>query len=249
MIYTTEHFSIYFGDASDQLYPKDYLTYAEQIPLAVHEPYADVCKQLNVGELTFCHQTHSIDGYVATRMPSVYPAPFMQQGDFLITNQPMAIGVMTADCLPVVLYDTKTHSVGVVHAGWRGMLAGVIEQAIAQMEQTFGSCRSDMQVVFGPAARVCCYEVTAEFKEHLAHYAWRQEVFMLRDGKLFFDMTQCALRFLHQYGIDPKAVITTYNECTVCSLRYCSYRRDKERAGRQMTVVAPCVPACAGICV
>ena len=238
MLYVTHNFSVYFGDASDRLYPKDYLNYADQIPLAMREPYASVCKQLNTKQLTFCHQVHGVDGYVATSTPTVYPEPFSQQGDFLVSNQPMAIGVMTADCLPVVLYDTKTHSVAVVHAGWRGMVAGVIEQAIVHMEKNFGACRYDMQVVFGPAARVCCYEVTAEFKEHLAPYAWRQEVFVERDDKLFFDMTECALRLLHQYGIDQKAVITTYNECTVCCLRYCSYRREKERAGRQMTVVA-----------
>lgn len=237
MVYKTEHVAIYFGDASDGIYPNDYLTYAGHIPLIEREPYNRVCKQLNVTALTFCHQVHGIDGYATTSTPSIYPAPFACKGDFLVTNQPMAVGVMTADCLPVVLYDTKTHSVGIVHAGWRGMVAGVIEQAMVRMEQAFGSCRSDMQVVFGPAARVCCYEVTAEFKEHLAPYAWRDEVFKVRDGKLFFDMTQCALRLLHEYGLDQKAVITTYNECTVCCLRYCSYRRDKERAGRQMTVV------------
>lgn len=238
MIYTTEHVTIYFGDASDRLYPKDYLNYSDPTPLVEREPYAGICKQLNAQQLTFCHQVHGIDGSIATCSSSVYPAPFSYKGDFLVTNQPMAVGVMTADCLPIVIYDTKTNSVGVVHAGWRGMVAGVIEQAIVQMEQAFGSCRSDMHVVFGPAARVCCYEVTAEFKEHLAQYTWGQEVFMLRDGKLFFDMTQCALSFLHQYGLDQNTVITTYNECTVCCLRYCSYRRDKERAGRQMTVVA-----------
>lgn len=247
MIYTTPYFSVYFGDASDQLYPKDYLAYAEQAPLVEREPYARVCKQLNIDKLTFCHQVHGIDGYTATCTPSLYPTPFASKGDFLVTNQPMALGVMTADCLPVVLYDTKTHSVGIVHAGWRGMVSGIIEQAIIQMEQEFGSCRSGMQFVFGPAARACCYEVTAEFKEQLARYAWREEVFMLRDGKLFFDMTQCALRLLHEYGVDQKAVITTYNECTVCCVRYCSYRRDKERAGRQMTVVAARPQACAAI--
>lgn len=238
MIYTAHNFSIYFGDASDQLYPNDYLTYAGQKSLVEREPYANACKQLNVKHLTFCHQVHGIDGYKATYTPELYPIPFACKGDFLTTNQPIALGVMTADCLPVVVYDPKTHSVAIVHAGWRGLLAGVIEQAIVQMEEKFGSQRCDLRVVFGPAARVCCYEVAREFQEHCAQYGWRDEVFVMRDGKLFFDMTRCALRLLHEYEVASAAAITNYNECTVCCLRYCSYRRDKEHAGRQMSVVA-----------
>ena len=238
MMYSSEKFSIYFGDASDELCPKEYLQVTDQTPLALREPYAHVCKQLAAPALTFCHQTHSIEGYVATLTPTVSPAPFLRKGDFLITNQSIAIGVMTADCLPVVIYDHKTHSAAVVHAGWRGLVAGVIEQAIMQMEQAFGSAHGDMQVWFGPAAGACCYEVTAEFKEHCAQYAWRDELFSVRDGTLFFDLTQCAQHLLHEYGLAEQAINRTHNRCTVCDVRYCSYRRDKERAGRQMTVVA-----------
>lgn len=238
MMYSSDKFSMYFGDASDHLYQKDYLAHDIYLPLVEHEPYAAVCKQLDAPALTFCHQTHSIEGYVATLTPTVSPAPFLRKGDFLITNQPVAIGVMTADCLPVVIYDQKTHSAAVVHAGWRGLVAGVIEQAIMQMEQIFGSARGDMQVWFGPAAGACCYEVTAEFKENCAHYAWRDELFSVRDGTLFFDLTQCARRLLQEYGLSRHVINTAHNNCTVCDVRYCSYRRDKERAGRQMTVVA-----------
>lgn len=238
MIYKSDRFSIYFGDASDGLCPKEYLQVGGQTPLAACEPYARVCKQLNATALTFCHQTHSIEGHVATLTPTVNPAPFLRKGDFLITSQPIAIGVMTADCLPVVIYDQKMHSVAVVHAGWRGLIAGVIEQAIMQMEQAFGSCRRDMQVWFGPAAGACCYEVTAEFKERCTQYAWRDELFSVRDGTLFFDLTGCAQHLLHEYGLAGQAINRTHNRCTVCDVRYCSYRRDKERAERQMTVVA-----------
>lgn len=239
MIYTTPQFSIYFGDASDHLYPHEYLNASHDGPLNTRQPYASICEKLSIPELTFCHQIHSTLGYVATyTTASLDPKPFASQGDYLITQEQIALGVMTADCLPIILYDQKTHSVGMIHAGWRGMAAGVIEQTFARMMQTFGSKPCDMQVVFGPAARACCYDVTSDFKKHWTAYAWHDEIVAVRDGKLFCDLPSCAQRIVQAYGVDPAAIVTTYNSCTVCTVRYCSYRRDKERAGRQMTVVA-----------
>ncbi len=238
MFYTTPFFSIYFGDASDRLYTNNYLTHAGNRNLAAHEPYAYVCQTLGVDAITFCHQVHGVDGYLVTRAEHVDPLPFSRKGDFLITNQPIALGVMTADCLPIVLYDPKTHSVAIIHAGWRGALSGVILKAIRAMEITFGISRASLQAFFGPSARACCYEVTSEFMEHIRGYTWHDQVIMTRKTAFFFDLPLCAILLMQEYGIELSAVNTDYNLCTICSMSHCSYRRDNDAAGRQMTVVS-----------
>jgi YfiH family protein len=238
MIYATPHFSIYFGDASDKLYQYHYLSYTDNIPLPDREPYARVCKELNTEKLTFCHQIHSSIGYQAISSPVLYPAPFVHKGDYLITNQPIALGVMTADCLPIAFYDQKTGACGIVHAGWRGVASGVIEQACAHMNQAFGTSAADLHAVFGPAARACCYTVTQEFKEHFQHYVWHNELFVERESALFFDLSACVQHILQDCGIARHTITLDYNTCTICCTDYCSYRREKERAGRQMTIIA-----------
>ena len=133
MVYTTQFFSIYFGNASDKLYQDVYhREHKGNTHLATTQPYAPICKQIRSEHLTFCHQVHSAIGHTATLDTHglVNPLPFTMVGDFLITNQPIALGVMTADCLPIVMHDTTTHAVGIIHAGWRGTLAGVTLQAI-----------------------------------------------------------------------------------------------------------------------
>lgn len=242
MIYTTPFFSIYFGNASDQLYQEKYhRLHTGSSKLVTLDSYVNVCKQLNISHLTFCHQTHSTKGYTATldAMRLVNPLPFTLFGDFLITNEPIALGVMTADCLPIVMHDRKTHAVGIVHAGWRGTLAGVTLQAIIRMEETFGTKRQDIEFIFGPAAGSCCYQVTHEFMDYLSAYSWRDDVLCKRNETLFFDIVRCNQKLLHDYGIPDEVILTTFNQCTICNIEYCSHRRDSTKAGRQMTIVAP----------
>lgn len=241
MIYTTPFFSVYFGNASDQLYQEKYhRLHTGSSKLATLDSYVNVCKQLNISHLTFCHQTHSSTGFKATldaTTGSVNPLPFAVFGDFLITDQPIALGVMTADCLPIAMHDTKTHAVGIIHAGWRGTLSGVTLQAIISMEKAFGTKRQDIEFIFGPAAGSCCYQVTGEFTDYLKPYNWRDEVLFRRDEMLFFDIALCNQKLLQDYSISKEAILTTFNHCTMCNIEYCSHRRDRTKAGRQMTIV------------
>ena len=87
-------------------------------------------------------------------------------GDGLITNTPgILLAVLAADCLPVILVDTKRHAVGVFHAGWRGTIQRIVEKGVGEMRKNFGTRPSDLKVAIGPGIRGCCCQVGPEVKD------------------------------------------------------------------------------------
>jgi YfiH family protein len=87
-------------------------------------------------------------------------------GDGLLTNIPgILLGVMTADCLPIILADSKRHAVGVFHAGWCGTVKRIVEKGVGEMRKHFGSRPADLRAVIGPGIRSCCYQVGTEVRD------------------------------------------------------------------------------------
>jgi YfiH family protein len=87
-------------------------------------------------------------------------------GDGLLTNSPgILLGVMTADCLPIILADSKRHAVGVFHAGWRGTVKRIVEKGVGEMRKHFSSRPGDLKAVIGPGIRSCCYQVGTEVRD------------------------------------------------------------------------------------
>jgi purine-nucleoside/S-methyl-5'-thioadenosine phosphorylase / adenosine deaminase len=88
-------------------------------------------------------------------------------GDGLVTATPeLLLAIQTADCLPVIVVDTKQHAVGVFHAGWRGTVKRIVEKGVGEMRRWFGSCPRDMAAAIGPGVHNCCYTVGEEVREN-----------------------------------------------------------------------------------
>jgi hypothetical protein len=86
-------------------------------------------------------------------------------GDGLVTANPgILLAVLTADCLPIIVVDTKRHAVGVFHAGWRGTVKRIVEKGVGEMRRHFGSRPSNLKAVIGPGIRGCCYQVGTEVR-------------------------------------------------------------------------------------
>jgi len=86
--------------------------------------------------------------------------------DGLITRTPgIVLAILTADCIPVILADTKRPAIGVFHAGWRGTLKRIVEKGVGEMRRCFGTQPRDLKVAIGPGIHSCCYEVGAEVRE------------------------------------------------------------------------------------
>jgi YfiH family protein len=132
----------------------------------------------------------------------------------------VAAMVLAADCLPVVL--GAQGAVAAVHAGWRGLVAGVLEEGVRALREVGGS--GEVVAVLGPCAGPCCYEVGEE-----VHAAFRGAH---REGRLI-DLRAIASDRLLAAGV---AEVRDVVACTICDERYFSHRREGERAGRQAAV-------------
>lgn len=146
------------------------------------------------------------------------------------------VGVLTADCLPVLLVDPSRRAAAAVHAGWRGAAAGVLEGGIAHLAAAFGSRPVDLEAAIGPAIGGCCYEVGPEVRDAFAGPtgevtvpAWER-----RASRWYVDLREAARRLLLAAGVTRVAVL---GPCTRCSPGYHSYRRDGAKAGRQLSFV------------
>jgi YfiH family protein len=96
------------------------------------------------------------------------------RGDGLFTGDPgLLLGILTADCVPVLIADTRTHAVAAFHAGWRGTLARIVERGVGTLRREFGSRPQDLVAAIGPAIGPCCFavgeEVCHEFESQFAY--------------------------------------------------------------------------------
>jgi len=154
--------------------------------------------------------------------------------DGLITNIPeVFLAVTIADCLPILLYDPATRSVGAVHSGWRGSKSKIVVHAIEAMANEFGTKPEDIIVFLGPSAGVCCYEVGEEVAEQFnPQFVKRQQ-----GRKPHLDLHSYNTSIIIDTGVQ-KMNIEISEYCTICTPElFHSYRREGQRSGRMMGVI------------
>jgi YfiH family protein len=155
--------------------------------------------------------------------------------DAIITNQKeIGIGVVTADCLPALLYDPARSVIAAVHAGWRGTLQRILPKVVCQMVSLFECKAKDILVGMGPAIGPCCYTVGKAVTEPLksAHPDWEKYLTPSEDGKARLDLTALNSRQIEDAGILKKNIFSV-RLCTACNDGlFFSYRRDGVGTGR-----------------
>lgn len=158
------------------------------------------------------------------------------QADALITSQPgFLLAIRTADCVPAVIVDPATHSVAAVHAGWRGITAGILPKTLERMTQHFGTSPAEVLVAIGPAIGQCCFEVGPEVASQFQ--SWFPERTDLSQ-KTTIDLRETSLRQLTSSGVPRAAIELATDECTRCHPdRFHSWRRDAERSGRMVSAI------------
>lgn len=205
--------------------------------------WAAVASSLAVAphRLLLVKQVHGIHAAVAGRGE---PIPWTRpQADIIVSDDPgVAIGVRTADCTPVLLYDAVTHAVGAAHAGWRGTASGAAAAAVRAMQETFGSHASDLVAAIGPCLGACCGEVGPEVVEAFraggadpaSLAAW------LTPGagdRSFLDLERANRDQLQGAGMNPDAIFAS-GLCTKTHHdRLHSYRADRDAAGRMVAAI------------
>jgi YfiH family protein len=158
------------------------------------------------------------------------------EADALITQRPETpLGVITADCYPVVLLAPQVPAVGIVHAGRRGTAQRVVAAAALQMRARFGVVAETLYAIIGPGIGGCCYEVD---EASAAPFAAEGGVCRSsRPGHCYVDLRRAITRQLLAVGV-PGHHMWSADLCTACHPRwFYSYRRDGPRSGRMLNVV------------
>jgi YfiH family protein len=158
------------------------------------------------------------------------------QGDGLVTSETgLVLGVQTADCVPVLIADTRTRAVGAFHAGWRGTVARIVEVGVQAMTAEFGSRPEDLIAAIGPSIGPCCFEVGEEVAAAFAS----DLVSRVACKNPHVDLWEVNRRQLLAAGVPPGS-ITVLGECTVCSRtpagqrKYFSHRAEHGKTGRML---------------
>lgn len=181
------------------------------------------------------HQVHSA---TCVTVDQPWDDDHRPPADALVTKRPgTLLGILTADCAPVLLADAQAGVIGAAHAGWRGAHDGVIEATVSAME-ALGAERSRIAAAIGPAIAQPSYEVGADFR---AQFAPEDERFFApgRPGHLQFDLENYVASRLEMAGVEriEKLGLDTYSD----EQRFYSYRRSTHRAepnyGRQFSLI------------
>jgi hypothetical protein len=163
--------------------------------------------------------------------------------DAMVTNRPgLAIGILTADCAPVLLADAEAGVIGAAHAGWKGALGGVIEAAIAAMEK-LGARRARLAAAIGPCISQTHYEVGPEFRAAFLAADSAYERFFLasdRTGHFRFDLAAQVAARLNDAGVVD---VESLSACTYArGADFFSFRRTTHAGekdyGRQVSAIA-----------
>ena len=189
--------------------------------------------------LATVHQVHSAEVVVAN---APWPQDARPRADAMVTDTPnLLLGILTADCAPVLFADHKAAVVGAAHAGWRGAFAGVTDATIAAMER-LGARREHIHAAVGPCIALPSYEVDAGFRDQFLEADRDNARFFVagRDGKAQFDLEAYVVHRLIAAGIDEVEALNldTYTQPD----RFFSFRRATHRGeadyGRQLSAIA-----------
>jgi YfiH family protein len=183
-------------------------------------------------ELRQVTQVHGARVVVASALAD---AAARQEADALVlradgasTQGARAVGVRIADCVPILVGSVR--GVAAIHAGWRGVVAGVIGNAITELQP------SGAVAAVGPCIGPCCFEVSAEVGETIAKACGEPRVIARREGeKAYVDLRLAVRAQLARAGIED---VEDVPGCTRCdAARFFSYRRDGERSGRHLAAI------------
>ena len=161
------------------------------------------------------------------------------EADGILTQQPgILIGIMTADCIPVLVADPVRRAVAAFHAGWRGTVERIVELGIQKMQREVGSQPRDLIAAIGAGIGPCCYTIGEEVHNRFhANFRYASELFSTVDDQLRINLWEANRRQLLDAGLH-EAAISVVGGCTSCHPDlYYSHRASAGHAGRMMAAI------------
>ena len=202
----------------------------------IHENYLRLLIAANLSgrQLRRLHQVHG-RAIVLLHCGDALSEP---QADALLTAEPeFALSIRTADCAPILIGEKSGRIVAAVHAGWRGVVAGIVPDTLAAL-QRMGIPASDMLLAIGPCSGVEAFEVGEEVAEQFSSSPWDETVISRpANGKPHVDLSRAVALQARQFGLSSAQVDST----DLCSVRdaelFFSHRREAGVTGRMASVI------------
>lgn len=183
--------------------------------------------------IVLMHQVHSD----TARFVSDAKNSYIEATDALVTNKPnVFLGVTTADCVPVLLFDEKSGVISAIHAGYRGILSGIIENTLDLFVKKGGKLENT-QVIIGPSIGGCCYNVDKD-RAFIFQKKYGSEFLIRKDNDVFVNLPDISKYILKHNGIPEKNIFVS-DICTKDNTKdYYSYRGDsKETFGEFVSII------------
>lgn len=194
----------------------------------------------DIHNLVLSRQTHSDIVHVVTekdRGAGLF-APPLPDCDGLVTNTPgIALVVFTADCTPILFWDSETHAVGAAHAGWRGTASGIAARVVEAMGREYGSKPENIRAAIGPNIGYCHFETDEDVPQAIrAAFGPEAEKWITSNGeKYFLDLKAINRLVLNRAGVET---VEMSDACTVCQCdRFWSHRVTKGLRGSQGAII------------
>ena len=173
--------------------------------------------------LAFGHQIHS------SIVNVVETVGYAGEGDGLITRTAeVVLTVQVADCVPLFIHSRDSCTLGLFHAGWRGVIAGIVEEGILNMVNQFNAAPNQLEAMLGPSIGPCCYEIREDVSTYFP------DLFLRKKNRehSFLDLPGFVKEKLMSAGISVDNIYMD-GRCTFCSEQHFhSFRRDGAAAGR-----------------
>lgn len=190
------------------------------------------CRYRNITEASYkVEQIHKA-GIIKVKKNIKYYKDY----DGLLSGENLSLGIKTADCLPVLFYAPGVHIIGACHAGWKGLLKGILGNMVSAMTEN-GAQVNKIIVAIGPHIRKCCYEVKKDFINLFRKKSDKRDKYIKKiKNKYFFDLEAFAFFMLLSAGI-KKQNIEIIKICTKCNINYPSFRRDGIKSERIWSII------------
>ena len=208
-------------------------------PAAVRENRVRVAGHLGARGVVSAHQVHGTDAVVASE---VWPDKAWPRADAIVTaTRGIAVGVLSADCAPILLADAEARVVAAAHAGWRGAIAGIAESAVDAM-QRLGAQRPRIHAAVGPAIGRAAYEVGWDLEQDFLSRDPASAPFFSRsspEARPHLDLAGYLVHRLRRLGLASAGAL---GACTFAQDKeFFSYRRSRARGepdyGRQISAI------------
>lgn len=188
---------------------------------------------------SFAHakQTHSSNIVVVKELGKGAIKKFLNADGFITKERGVFLGIKTSDCVSVVVYAQKKQVIGVIHAGYKGLLNGVLDELTMKLKK-LNVLHKDIQIYIGPSIRNCCYNVPLDrvnlFKKKFSY----KNLFIKKRRDYFLSLQNIIQQYFIEKGIRKKNIFDS-KICTQCESKiFFSLRADgSTKSGQNMTIV------------